>query len=119
MAKEKPLKPDDFPIEAEEKKLMTNKGKPIASTESKAIADDLAERVNEQADREEHDRFLRLLRLGESRRQSVEVLRPFRIVRNRCDSQSQSPVDHLLIIISMATSDANPRAVTAKKVRAR
>ena len=57
MAKEKPLKPDDFPIEAEDKKIKTNKGKPIASTESEAIADDLAERVNEQADREEHDRW--------------------------------------------------------------
>jgi hypothetical protein len=57
MAKEKPLKPDDFPIEADDKKLKTNKGKSIASTESEAIADDLAERVNEQADREEHDRW--------------------------------------------------------------
>jgi len=57
MAKEKPLKPDDFPIEADDKKLKTNKGKPIASTESEGIADDLAERVNEQADREEHDRW--------------------------------------------------------------
>ena len=55
MAKEKPLKPDDFPIEADDKKLKTNKGKPIASTESDAIADDLAERVNEQA--EECDRW--------------------------------------------------------------
>jgi hypothetical protein len=57
MAKEKPLKPDNFPIEADDKKLKTYKGKPIASTESEAIADDLAERVNEQADREEHDRW--------------------------------------------------------------
>ena len=55
MAKEKPLKPDDFPIEADDKKLKTSKGKPIASTESDAIADDLAERVNEQA--EECDRW--------------------------------------------------------------
>jgi len=57
MAKEKPLKPDDFPIEADDKTLKTNKGKPIASTESEAIADDLAERVNEQAGREECDRW--------------------------------------------------------------
>jgi hypothetical protein len=57
MAKEKPLKPDDFPIEADKKNLKTSKGKPIASTESEAIADDLAERVNEQADREECDRW--------------------------------------------------------------
>ena len=57
MAQEKPLKPDDFPIEAEHKKLKTSKGKPIASTESEDIAHDLAERVNEQADREEHDRW--------------------------------------------------------------
>jgi len=57
MAKEKPLKPDDFPIETDDKTLKTNKGKPIASTESEAIADDLAERVNEQAYREECDRW--------------------------------------------------------------
>jgi transposase len=57
MARQKPLKPDDFPIEADGKKLKTSKGRPIASTESDAIADDLAERVNEQADREEHDRW--------------------------------------------------------------
>jgi len=55
MAQEK-LKPDDFPIEADDKKLKTNKGKPIATAESEGIADELAERVNEQADREEHDR---------------------------------------------------------------
>ena len=57
MAQEKPLTPNDFPIEADHKKLKTNKGKPIASTDSEATADDLAERVNEQADREEHDRL--------------------------------------------------------------
>jgi transposase len=57
MANEKPLKPDDFPIEADEKTLKTNKGKRIASTESEAIANELAERVNEQADREECDRW--------------------------------------------------------------
>ena len=57
MAKEKPLKPDDFPIEADDKTLKTNKGKPIASAETEALAEDLAERVNEQADREEHDRW--------------------------------------------------------------
>jgi hypothetical protein len=57
MAIEKPLKPDHFPIEADGKKLRTNKGKPVASAESEEIADDLAERANEQADREEHDRW--------------------------------------------------------------
>ena len=57
MAKEKRLKPDDFPIETEDKKLKTNKGKPIASAETEALAEDLAERVNEQADREECDRW--------------------------------------------------------------
>jgi hypothetical protein len=57
MTKEKPLRPDDFLIEADDKTLKTNKGKPIASTESEAIADDLAERVNEQAHREECDRW--------------------------------------------------------------
>jgi len=57
MVKKKPLKPDDFPIETEDKKLKTNKGKPIASAETEDLAEDLAERVNEQADREEHDRW--------------------------------------------------------------
>ncbi|WP_028134639.1 hypothetical protein [Bradyrhizobium japonicum] len=51
------LTPDDFPLEADKDKLRTHKGEPVASAESEQIADELAERLNEQAHREEQDRW--------------------------------------------------------------
>jgi hypothetical protein len=57
MIQDKSLKPDDFPIETEDKELKTNKGEPIASAKSPRIAEDLAKKVNEQADREEQERW--------------------------------------------------------------
>ncbi len=56
-AKDTGLTPDDFPIEADKDKLRTHKGEPVASAESEEIADELAERLNEQAHREEQDRW--------------------------------------------------------------
>ncbi|WP_339028299.1 hypothetical protein WI604_26140 [Bradyrhizobium symbiodeficiens] len=56
-AKHTGLTPDDFPIEADKDKLRTHKGEPVASAESEEIADELAERLNEQAHREEQDRW--------------------------------------------------------------
>ncbi len=55
--KDAELTPDDFPLEAEKDKLRTHKGEPVASAESEQIADELAERLNEQAHREEQDRW--------------------------------------------------------------
>lgn len=56
-AKDAELTPDDFPLEADKDKLRTHKGEPVASAESEQIADELAERLNEQAHREEQDRW--------------------------------------------------------------
>ncbi|MFK4509222.1 hypothetical protein LPJ38_16595 [Bradyrhizobium daqingense] len=51
------IHPDDFPIEANETTVTTNKGKPLANAESEPVADEIADRLNEQADREEHDKW--------------------------------------------------------------
>ena len=56
-ARDAGLTPDDFPIEADKDKLRTLKGEPVASAKSEQIADQLAERLNEQAHREEQDRW--------------------------------------------------------------
>ncbi|PSO16562.1 hypothetical protein [Bradyrhizobium sp. MOS003] len=56
-AKDTGLTPDDFPMEADKTKLKTHKGEPVASAESEEIADELADRLNEQAHREEQDRW--------------------------------------------------------------
>ncbi|MCA1458788.1 hypothetical protein I6F35_37470 [Bradyrhizobium sp. BRP22] len=53
MNKDQPLKPDDFPLDTEDEKLRTHKGRDIAIAESEKVA----ERVNEQAHREEQDRW--------------------------------------------------------------
>jgi hypothetical protein len=57
MAKQKPLKPDDFPVEVEDDKLVTADGKPIGKAETPAIAEDVAERLNEDDSRKEQDRW--------------------------------------------------------------
>ena len=43
----KPLKPDDFPVNAEGKKIKKQDGTPIANTEDPAVAADVAERLND------------------------------------------------------------------------
>lgn len=57
MGKDTSLQPDDFPVEVEDQKLKTQKGKPVATAETEELADQLAERLNEQAHREEQDRW--------------------------------------------------------------
>ncbi|MEY9882923.1 hypothetical protein [Bradyrhizobium sp. USDA 329] len=57
MTRENELKPDDFPIEADKDKLKTHKGEPVAEAESEQIANEIAERLNEHAHREEQDRW--------------------------------------------------------------
>ena len=53
MPNDKPLKPDDFPVEFEGEELVTADGKPIAP----AIAEDIADRLNEDDQRKEQDRW--------------------------------------------------------------
>jgi hypothetical protein len=53
----KPLKPDDFPVEIEGKELVTADGKPIAKAKTPAIAEDIADRLNEDDCRKEQDRW--------------------------------------------------------------
>lgn len=51
------IQPDDFPVEADETAVKTNKGKPLANAENESVAEDIADRLNEQAYREEHERW--------------------------------------------------------------
>ena len=57
MATEKPLKPEDFPVETDQKLITTQKNEPVAVAPSSAKAEDVARRLNEQAAREEEDRW--------------------------------------------------------------
>lgn len=51
------LEPEDFPVSAENRRVVTQNGKPIADTSSRDIADEIAERLNEHAALEEEDRW--------------------------------------------------------------
>ena len=51
------IHPNDFPVEADRTTLKTNKGKPIAEAESDPVAEEIADRLNDQAYREEQDRW--------------------------------------------------------------
>ena len=55
MPNDKPLKPDDFPIEVEGEELVTADGKPIAKAKTPAIAEDIADRLSEDDYRKEQD----------------------------------------------------------------
>ena len=55
MPNDKPLKPDDFPIEVEGEELVTADGKLIAKAKTPAIAEDIADRLNEDDYRKEQD----------------------------------------------------------------
>ena len=57
MPNDKPLKPDDFPVEVEGEELVTADGKPIAKAKTPAIAEDIADRLNEDDCRKEQDRW--------------------------------------------------------------
>ena len=57
MSGKSPIKPEDFPLEVEGKKIKGKRGKTIAVTESDAAAEDIAERLNEDEDRKEEDRW--------------------------------------------------------------
>ena len=51
------IHPDDFPVEAHDEEVKTRKGETIAVAKDKPVAEDVADRLNEQAYREEHDRW--------------------------------------------------------------
>jgi hypothetical protein len=53
---QKPPKPDDFPVNAEGKKINKQDGTPIANTDDPAVATDVAERLNEDEARREEDK---------------------------------------------------------------
>ena len=55
--KDQALEPDDFPIETESGKLKTHDGEKIAEAENPELAEEIAERLNEHAYREECDRW--------------------------------------------------------------
>jgi hypothetical protein len=57
MPNDKPLKPDDFPVEVEGEKLVTADGKPIAKAKTPAVAEDIADRLNEDDYRQEQDKW--------------------------------------------------------------
>jgi hypothetical protein len=54
---DKPLKPEDFPVNAEGKKIKKQDGTPIAETQDPAVAEDIADRLNEDDARREEDKW--------------------------------------------------------------
>ncbi len=57
MPNDKPLKPDDFPVEVEGEKLVTADGKLIATAKTPAVEKDIADRLNEDDYRKEQDKW--------------------------------------------------------------
>jgi hypothetical protein len=57
MAGDEKLKPEDFPIHSEQKKIVKNDGKTVAETSDKKLAEDIAERLNAEEDSREQDRW--------------------------------------------------------------
>jgi hypothetical protein len=53
----KPLKPDDFPVNADGKKIKKQDGTEIADTDDPAVASDVAERLNDDEARREEDKW--------------------------------------------------------------
>ena len=51
------IESDEFPVEADKDQLKTSKGEPIAAAKDEPVAQEIADRLNEQAYREEHDRW--------------------------------------------------------------
>ncbi|NPU64146.1 hypothetical protein HL667_03980 [Bradyrhizobium sp. 83012] len=52
-----PLKPDDFPLEADKERVRCQNGKPIATTKDEAMAHEIAERLNAEEHRREEDKW--------------------------------------------------------------
>jgi len=56
-ASKKPLRPEDFPVNAEGRKIKKQDGTPIANAEDPAVAEDVAERLNDDEARREEDKW--------------------------------------------------------------
>ena len=56
-APKKPLKPDDFPINADGTKIKKQDGTTIANTEEPTVAEDVADRLNADEAQREEDRW--------------------------------------------------------------
>jgi hypothetical protein len=54
---EKPLKPEDFPVNSEGNKIKKQDGTPIAETTDPGVASDVADRLNEDEARREEDKW--------------------------------------------------------------
>jgi hypothetical protein len=57
MADDEPLKPEDFPVQANQKQIVKNDGKTIAEARTKKTAEDVAKHLNAEEDRREEDRW--------------------------------------------------------------
>jgi hypothetical protein len=53
----KPLRPDDFPVNAEGKKIKKQDGTAIADADDPAVAAEVAERLNDDEARREEDKW--------------------------------------------------------------
>ncbi|MGY3452539.1 hypothetical protein [Bradyrhizobium sp. USDA 4353] len=52
-----PLKPEDFPLEADKDRVRCQDGKPIARTDNEAMAHEIAERLNAEEHRREEEKW--------------------------------------------------------------
>ena len=57
MADDEALKPADFPVHTDQKKIVKNDGKTIAEARNQKTAEDVAERLNAEEDRRDEDRW--------------------------------------------------------------
>jgi hypothetical protein len=57
MADDEPLRPEDFPVHANQKQIVKSDGKTIAEARTKKTAEEVAERLNAEEDRREEDRW--------------------------------------------------------------
>jgi hypothetical protein len=53
----KPLESNDFPVNADGKKIKKQDGTPIASTDDPGVAEDVADRLNDDEARREEDKW--------------------------------------------------------------
>jgi hypothetical protein len=54
---EKPLKPEDFPVTTEGEEIKKQDGTPIAETQDPAVAEEIADRLNDDDARREEDKW--------------------------------------------------------------
>jgi hypothetical protein len=57
MKAKKPLEPKDFPVQAEDTKIIKSDGEPIADARNEKMAEDICDRLNADDARNEEDRW--------------------------------------------------------------